>query len=151
MKFSLYSVIACLAFLTMAGTPAMAFAEVLLVGSSNIHFHEISKTKLRDLYTGQSQSVGDAAVLVVDRDNEFGEKSRFVSTTLGFTTEEFRTVRRLLECIGISKAPTVARDSKHMIELLASNPNALGYLTRQELQNHNLGKFKLKLIKVLAE
>nr|WP_294885925.1 hypothetical protein [uncultured Limnobacter sp.] len=128
----------------------MVQAEVVLVGSSNIHFSEISKTKLRDLYTGQSQAVGDSTVLVIDRDDEFGERSRFISGTLGFTTEEFRTVQRLLECIGISKAPTVARDSQHMVELLANNPNALGYLTRKELQG-NPTRSKLKLIKVLAE
>lgn len=134
----------------MVGAPGVVQAEVVLVGSSNIHFSEISKTKLRDLYTGQSQAVGDSTVLVIDRDNEFGERSRFISGTLGFTTEEFRTVQRLLECIGISKAPTVARDSQHMVELLANNPNALGYLTRKELQG-NPTRSKLKLIKVLAE
>jgi ABC-type phosphate transport system substrate-binding protein len=134
----------------MVGAPGVVQAEVVLVGSSNIHFSEISKTKLRDLYTGQSQAVGDSTVLVIDRDDEFGERSRFISGTLGFTTEEFRTVQRLLECIGISKAPTVARNSQHMVELLANNPNALGYLTRKELQG-NPTRSKLKLIKVLAE
>lgn len=150
MKHFLHSVITSLALLTMVGAPGVAQAEVVLVGSSNIHFSEISKTKLRDLYTGQSQAVGDSTVLVIDRDDEFGERSRFISGTLGFTTEEFRTVQRLLECIGISKAPTVARDSQHMVELLANNPNALGYLTRKELQG-NPTRSKLKLIKVLAE
>lgn len=142
--------ITSLALLTMVGAPGVAHAEVVLVGSSSIHFNEISKTKLRDLYTGQSQAVGDSAVLVIDRDDEFGERSRFISGTLGFTTEEFLTVQRLLECIGISKAPTVARDSQHMIDLLANNTNALGYLTRKELQR-NSTRSKLKLIKVLAE
>ena len=142
--------ITSLALLTMVGAPGVVQAEVVLVGSSNIHFSEISKTKLRDLYTGQSQAVGDSTVLVIDRDDEFGERSRFISGTLGFTTEEFRTVQRLLECIGISKAPTVARNSQHMVELLANNPNALGYLTRKELQG-NPTRSKLKLIKVLAE
>ncbi len=150
MKHFLHSVITSLALLTMVGAPGVVQAEVVLVGSSNIHFSEISKTKLRDLYTGQSQAVGDSTVLVIDRDDEFGERSRFISGTLGFTTEEFRTVQRLLECIGISKAPTVARDSQHMVELLANNPNALGYLTRKELQG-NPTRSKLKLIKVLAE
>ena len=117
--------ITSLALLTMVGAPGVVQAEVVLVGSSSIHFNEISKTKLRDLYTGQSQAVGDTAVLVIDRDDAFGERSRFISGTLGFTTEEFRTVQRLLECIGISKAPTVARDSQHMVDLLANNPNAL--------------------------
>jgi len=149
-KHFLHSVITSLALLTMVGAPGVVQAEVVLVGSSNIHFSEISKTKLRDLYTGQSQAVGDSTVLVIDRDDEFGERSRFISGTLGFTTEEFRTVQRLLECIGISKAPTVARNSQHMVELLANNPNALGYLTRKELQD-NPTRSKLKLIKVLAE
>lgn len=150
MKHFLHSVITSLALLTMVGAPGVVQAEVVLVGSSNIHFSEITKTKLRDLYTGQSQAVGDSTVLVIDRDDEFGERSRFISGTLGFTTEEFRTVQRLLECIGISKAPTVARNSQHMVELLANNPNALGYLTRKELQD-NPTRSKLKLIKVLAE
>lgn len=150
MKHFLHSVITCLALLTMVGAPGVSQAEVVLVGSSSIHFNEISKTKLRDLYTGQSQAVGDSTVLVIDRDDAFGERSRFISGTLGFTTEEFRTVQRLLECIGISKAPTIARDSQHMIDLLTNNPNAVGYLSRKELQG-NTGKAKLKLIKVLAE
>lgn len=142
--------ITSLALLTVVGTPGVAHAEVILVGSSSIHFNEISKTKLRDLYTGQSQAVDNASVLVIDRNDEFGERSRFISGTLGFTTEEFRTVQRLLECIGISKAPTVARDTQHMINLLANNPNALGYLSRKELQGHAT-RSKLKFIKVLAE
>lgn len=134
----------------MVGTPGVARADVVLVGSSNIHFNEISKTKLRDLYTGQSQAVGNSTVLVIDRDDAFAERSRFISGTLGFTTEEFRTVQRLLECIGISKAPTVARDTQHMINLLANNPNALGYLSQKELQGQAT-KSKLTFIKVLAE
>ena len=142
--------ITSLALLTMVGAPGVVQAEVVLVGSSSIHFNEISKTKLRDLYTGQSQAVGDTAVLVIDRDDAFGERSRFISGTLGFTTEGFRTVQRLLECIGISKAPTVARDGQHMVDLLANNPNALGYLTRKELQG-SAARSKLKFIKVLAE
>lgn len=150
MKHFLHSMITSLALLTMVGAPGVVQAEVVLVGSSSIHFNEISKTKLRDLYTGQSQAVGDTAVLVIDRDDAFGERSRFISGTLGFTTEEFRTVQRLLECIGISKAPTVARDSQHMVDLLANNPNALGYLTRKELQGSE-ARSKLKFIKVLAE
>ncbi|WP_394673220.1 hypothetical protein [Limnobacter sp.] len=150
MKHFLHSVITSLALLTMVGTPGVARADVVLVGSSNIHFNEISKTKLRDLYTGQSQAVGNSTVLVIDRDDAFAERSRFISGTLGFTTEEFRTVQRLLECIGISKAPTVARDTQHMINLLANNPNALGYLSQKELQGHAT-RSKLKFIKVLAE
>lgn len=146
----MHSVITSLALLTMVGAPGVARADVVLVGSSSIHFNEISKTKLRDLYTGQSQAVGNSTVLVIDRDDAFAERSRFISGTLGFTTEEFRTVQRLLECIGISKAPTVARDTQHMINLLANNPNALGYLSQKELQGHAT-RSKLKFIKVLAE
>ena len=56
MKHFLHSVITSLALLTMVGAPGVANAEVVLVGSSSIHFNEISKTKLRDLYTGQSQA-----------------------------------------------------------------------------------------------
>lgn len=131
-------------------TSDLARAEVLLVGSSQIHFTQISKTKLRDLYTGQSQTVGKSPVLVIDRHHEFDKRESFISQMLGFTSEEFLTVQRLLECIGISKAPTVARDGKHMIELLDSNPNALGYVTRDELLQ-NTGHSKFKFIKVLAE
>ena len=139
-----------LALCAMAASPGVAQAEVLLIGSGQIHFSQISKTKLRDLYTGQSQSVGNASVLVIDRHPEFDQREGFISNMLGFTGEEFLTVQRLLECIGISKAPTVARDGKHMIELLANNPNALGYVTRDELIQ-NAGRAKLKFIKVLAE
>lgn len=128
----------------------MTKVEVLLVGSDTIHFAEISKTKLRDLYTGQSQMVNNNPVLVIDREDTFGERSLFIAHTLGFTTEEFKTVQRLLQCIGISKTPVVAKNSEHMVELLNNNPNALGYLTRKELEA-NAVKSKLKLIKVLAE
>lgn len=134
----------------MVVTSGIARAEVILVGSSTIHFNEISKTKLRDLYTGQSQTVDDINVLVIDRSHEFEDRSQFISDTLGFSNEEFLTIQRLLECIGISKAPTVARDSEHLIELLANKTNALGYLTRKELQENPTGS-KLKFIKVLAE
>lgn len=150
MKQFVCATISSLALCAMAVGPGAAQAEVLLIGSGQIHFNQISKTKLRDLYTGQSQSVGDSAVLVIDRRDDFDQKEGFISNTLGFTSEEFLTVQRLLECIGISKAPTVARDGKHTIELLANNPNALGYVTRDELV-HNAGRAKLKFIKVLAE
>ena len=125
-------------------------AEVILVGSNQIHFDEISKTKLRDLYTGQSQTVDNKQVLVIDRQEEFQEKTQFVHGVLGFTIEEYQTVQRLLECVGISKAPAVASSSEQMIEILTNNPNALGYLTQKEVNNHT--KFStLRRIKVLAE
>lgn len=139
-----------LAMCTVVTMPSVAQAEVVLVGSSKLHFNEISKTKLRDLYTGQSQMVDSASVLVIDRDEAFRERRHFILGTLGFTSEEFKTVQRLLECIGVSKAPTVARDSNHMIQMLVNNPNALGYVTPRELQDNGV-KSKLRLIKVLAE
>lgn len=150
MKHFLQAIKLGFAVFAVVAMPDIAHAEVVLVGSSKLHFGEISKTKLRDLYTGQSQTVGSASVLVIDRDNSFRERSHFILSTLGFTSEEFKTVQRLLECIGVSKAPTIARDSTHMIQILVSNPNALGYVTRQELQD-NGAKSKLRLIKVLAE
>lgn len=139
-----------LACCAAAGATGVSPEEVLLVGSRQIHFDEISKTKLRDLYTGQSQMVGNAQVLVIDRQKEFGEREQFIHGTLGFTEEEFQTVQRLLECIGISKAPTMAKDSKHMIDMLANNTNALGYVSRRELQQSNAVS-RLRHIKVLAE
>jgi len=145
-----YFIQAIMLGLAVVAAPRIAHAEVVLVGSSKLHFSEISKTKLRDLYTGQSQMVGSTNVLVIDRDEAFRERSHFILSTLGFTNEEFKTVQRLLECIGVSKAPTVARDSKHMIQMLLTNPNALGYVTQSELQE-NGAKSKLRLIKVLAE
>jgi len=144
------AVLASLAIVALASAPGVLHAEVVLVGSNQIPFNKISKTKLRDLFTGQSQTVGDAKVLVIDREEGFEEREYFIFTTLGFTAEEFQTVQRLLECIGVSKAPTVANDSHHMIEMLSNNPNALGYLSRQELQNNAQG-LKLRQIKVLAE
>lgn len=150
MKQFVCSAVSGLALCAMAISPVVAQAEILLLGSSQIHFSQISKTKLRDLYTGQSQTVGNFNVLVIDRHHEFDEREGFIANMLGFTSEEFATVQRLLECIGISKTPTVAQDGKHMIELLANNPNALGYVTREEFL-HNTGRSKLKFIKVLAE
>lgn len=139
-----------LALATTVVTAGVAQAEVVVVGSKQIPFAQITKTKLRDLYTGQSQTVGDTKVLVIDREEAFDQRTQFISATLGFSTEEFKTVQRLLECIGISKAPTVADNSQHLVEMLSNNSNALGYLTKDELQNLPLG-FKLRQIKVLAE
>jgi ABC-type phosphate transport system substrate-binding protein len=149
-KHFIQAILLGFAMCAVVTVPSAAHAEVVLVGSSKLHFSEISKTKLRDLYTGQSQMVGNASVLVIDRDDAFRERSHFILSTLGFTSEEFKTVQRLLECIGVSKAPTVARDSKHMIQMLVNNPNALGYVTQSELQDNGV-KSKLRLIKVLAE
>lgn len=150
MKQFVQAVMTCLTLGVMVATPVVAQAEVVLVGSKQIPFVQISKTKLRDLYTGQSQTVGSTQVLVLDREEEFEQREQFIFKTLGFTGEEFATVQRLMECIGISKPPTVANNGQHMVDLLLNNSNALGYLSREELGNHPLG-FKLRHIKVLAE
>ncbi|MCR2747364.1 hypothetical protein [Limnobacter parvus] len=150
MKQFVFAVLTRLSLGAMVMATGVAHAEVVVVGSKQIPFTQISKTKLRDLYTGQSQLVGDAKVLVIDREDTFDRREQFISRTLGFTSEEFATVQRLMECIGISKAPTVADNSQHMVEMLSNNPNALGYLSRDELENHPLGA-KLQHIKVLAE
>lgn len=139
-----------LALATAVATAGVAQAEVVVVGSKQIPFAQITKTKLRDLYTGQSQTVGDTKVLVIDREEAFDQRTLFISRTLEFTNEELKTIQRLLECIGISKAPTVADNSQHLVEMLSNNSNALGYLSKDELQHHPLS-FKLKQIKVLAE
>ena len=139
-----------LAFFAMANGASANKEEIILVGSNQIHFHEISKTKLRDLFTGQSQAVNNKQVLVIDRPEEFQEKNLFIHGVLGFTVEEFHTVQRLLECVGISKAPTIAINHEQMIEMLENNPNALGYLTQKEVTDH-LQFSKLRRIKVLAE
>ncbi|HEX4842088.1 MAG TPA: hypothetical protein VFV57_00325 [Limnobacter sp.] len=131
-------------------SPGLAVADVVLVGSNGLPFVEISKTKLRDLYTGQSQQVGETAVLVIDRDEQFGERSHFIYNTLGFTTEEFSTVQRLLECIGVSKTPMVAKSPGQMIEMITRNPNALGYLSKKELAELPT-QTKLRQIRVLPQ
>ena len=127
-------------------------AEIMLVGSMNVPFDEITITKLRDLYTGQSQDVGAAKVLVLDRNNSLSERSAFIHDTLGFSSEELKTVQRLLECIGISKAPTVVSSNQELIAILNNNPNALGYMTKQEwLNSEPKSLAKIRKIRILAQ
>ena len=127
-------------------------AEIILVGSTTVPFDEISVTKLRDLYTGQSQNVGAATVLVLDRNNSLPERSTFIHDTLGFTSEELKTVQRLLECIGISKAPTVVSNNQELITILNNNPNALGYMTKQEwLASDPKSLAKIRKIRILSK
>lgn len=144
--------IAMPALLAMAalGVPAWANAEVVLVGSTTLPFGEISKTKLRDLYTGQSQTVGEAQVMVIDREDQFGERSQFIYNTLGFSTDEFTTVQRLLECIGGAKTPPVAKSASQMLDMLNRNPNALGYLSKKELADLP-AQIKLRQIRILPQ
>lgn len=132
--------------------PTQARAEIMLVGSVNMPFDEITITKLRDLYTGQSQEVGKSKVMVLDRNNSLSERSAFIHDTLGFSSEELRTVQRLLECIGISKAPTVVASNQEMIGIINNHDNALGYMTKQEWLNSEPRTLaKIRKIRIIAQ
>lgn len=118
----------------VAGTdapPARAADTVVVVVSPESPVTEMPRLHLSDLYMGRTSSFPDGAS-AEPIDQEPGSRARraFYETFLGRTQSEIKAHWSKAVFTGRGRPPRDVDDGEEMKELLAGNPEAIGYIDR---------------------
>lgn len=114
---------------TLSGLSAVASAQVVVVNAQN--GGALSKEQVEQIFTGKTSNFpGGGAAAPVDnaalRDN-------FYKAIAGKTGDQARAHWAKLEFTGKAKAPTEVPNGKAVVEHVAKNPSAIGYVDKADV------------------
>lgn len=118
-----------LLFLFCVAMISSASAQTI-VANPAVKGSEISKTDLRDIFSGSSSTFKDGshAVPVTLKTGAIHEE--FLKTYVGKTDSGFRAAWRMLVFTGQGSMPKTLDSDAQVIEYVASTPGAIGYVAR---------------------
>lgn len=118
-------------FSFLYSTPALAESILMVVNSANTN--AISKTVVKDLYSGRSTSWADGnAVLLIDRPSKNVIANTFTTTIVQTPLPVYKRFWMQKELSGAGVAPKEANSAADVFSIVASNSSALGYIAESE-------------------
>ncbi len=115
--------------LMLSLTAGAAYAEVVVVVSSQNPVETLSQTELADIYLGRAQRwPGGETVVPIDQTESAPAYEEFYSEYLGRSPAQIKAHWSKLIFTGRGRPPRNVEDSEAMAELIADNPNAIGYI-----------------------
>ena len=118
-----------LLFLFCAAMASSAAAQTI-VANPAVKGAEISKSDLRDIFSGSSSTFKDGshAVPVTLRAGAVHEE--FLKTYVGKTDSGFRAAWRMLVFTGQGSMPKTLDSDAQVVEYVANTPGAIGYVSK---------------------
>jgi ABC-type phosphate transport system substrate-binding protein len=106
-------------------------ADVVVVVSPNSPVTALSIEQIADIFLGRSNRFPDGTVaLPIDQEDGSPERTDFVSRYIGQTPVQVKMHWSKLIFTGRGQPPRQVSDSREVKEVLAQNPNAIGYIDR---------------------
>jgi hypothetical protein len=125
MKKSLF----VLLLLAAAFFSASAGAQVLVIANPSVKATEVSKSELKDAFTGASSSLADSHVTPVLLKGS-AANDEFLSTYIGKNDTAFRASWRSLVFSGQASMPKSLDSDAAMVDYVAHNAGAIGYISK---------------------
>ena len=120
-----------------------ASAEVVIVVSTDSPITNLSRAELTDIYTGRMNSLSSGQKIVpIDQKENSSAYSRFYNDYLEFTVAQIKVHWSKLIFSGRGQPPRTVADEKAMAEFVAKHPNAIGYLSADQVDN------KLRVVQI---
>lgn len=121
--------LAALCGLACALCVAVASAEVVIVVSTDSRLETLSRTQLTDIYLGRLNRLASGeAIVPVDQSDRSPTHEVFYRQYIGQTPAQIRAHWSRLIFTGRGQPPRTVQDDSAMADLVATNPNAIGYL-----------------------
>lgn len=120
-----------------------ASAEVVIVVSTDSPINSLSRAELTDIYTGRMNSFsGGQKIVPVDQKENSSAYSEFYRDFLESTVAQIKIHWSKLIFSGRGQPPRTVSDEKAMAEFLAEHPNAIGYLSADQVDK------RLKVVQI---
>jgi ABC-type phosphate transport system substrate-binding protein len=120
-------------FIVLLLIAACAFAvraesQVIVIANSSVKATDVSKSDLRDVFTGASSSLKDGSRVTPVLLKQGAAHDEFLSTYVGKSDAPFRASWRSLVFSGQASMPKSLDGEAAMVEFVAHTPGAIGYL-----------------------
>ncbi len=124
MRKRFISLFFALGVLVLAGN---ARAQAIVIANPGVKASDVSKSDLRDVFTGGSTSIGGSQVTpVLLKSGEAHDE--FLRTYVGKNDTAFRAGWRSLVFSGQASMPKTVDSEAAMVEYVAHTPGAIGYV-----------------------
>jgi ABC-type phosphate transport system substrate-binding protein len=107
-----------------------AHAQVVIIANSSVSASSISKTELRDIFTGASTSLSNGKQVTPVLLRQGGVQDEFLSLYIGKTDSGFRAGWRSILFSGQGAMPKTLDSEAAVVEYVARTPGAIGYIGR---------------------
>ena len=119
----------------IAGNTA-ALADVVPVVSAKCSLDHLSKKDLADIFLGRTARLPDGEqVQAIDQDEGSPVRDEFYATFLGKTPAQLKAHWSKIIFTGRGKPPLAVPNSGETHRLLATNPHAIAYMDRSQLDS----------------
>lgn len=118
-------------FLVLAGIAQAMPAEVVVVVSARSPLTELSSTELHDIYLGRQHRLSSGDPLTpIDQREGTPAREEFYARFLGRSNAQMKAHWSKLIFTGRGHPPRTAANDRAAAELIASAPDAIGYVDR---------------------
>jgi len=119
------------AFLLVASASifvAQAHAQAIVIANPSVKSAEVSKSDLRDVFTGAATSLKDGSHVTPVLLKSGPAHDEFLSEYIGKNDTAFRASWRSLVFSGQASMPKSLDSDSAVVEYVAHNPGAIGYI-----------------------
>lgn len=121
----LIALFVALGFLALA---SHAQAQVVVIANPSVKAADVSKSDLRDVFTGASSSLKDGSHVTPVLLKQGGAHDEFLSTYIGKNDTTFRASWRSLVFSGQATMPKSLDSESAVVDYVAHNAGAIGYI-----------------------
>ncbi len=114
----------------IAASAACAHAQVLVVANPAIKSSEVSKSDLREVFSGSSSSIKEAGHVTPILLKSGPANDEFLSAYVGKTDSAFRASWRSLVFSGQATMPKSLDTDAALVEYVAHTPGTIGYISK---------------------
>jgi ABC-type phosphate transport system substrate-binding protein len=107
-----------------------AHAQVVIIANSSVSASSISKTELRDIFTGASTSLSNGKPVTPVLLRQGGVQDEFLSLYIGKTDSGFRAGWRSILFSGQGAMPKTLDSEAAVVEYVSHTAGAIGYIGR---------------------
>lgn len=113
------------------GTPLSALAEVALVVSSKSTVNALTADQAADIFLGRATSFpGGESAVPLDQPESSPVRAEFYTKAAGKTAAQLKAFWSKQIFTGKGRPPKEVADSQAVRQLVASNPNMVGYIDK---------------------
>jgi ABC-type phosphate transport system substrate-binding protein len=117
-----------LVFGAALGQTHSAFAQVVVIANPSVKAADVSKSDLRDVFTGSASSFKDGSHVTPVLLKEGSAHEEFLSSFIGKNDTAFRASWRSLVFSGQANMPKSLDSEAAVVEYVAHNAGAVGYI-----------------------
>jgi ABC-type phosphate transport system substrate-binding protein len=121
------------AFLLLGAATVLANhaqAQAIVIANPSVKSADISKSDLKDVFTGAASSLKDGSHVTPVLLKAGAVNDEFLSAYVGKPDATFKASWRSLVFSGQASMPKTVDSEAAMVEYVASNPGAIGYISK---------------------